>query len=194
MTSPGLMARRIRRVLLVCNNYDNFFLEEDGRLDMRIAMEYSGLNLSNPPVFERVDSTAEALRRMREGDRWDLVMTMYGAGELDVFDFASALKEHTPETPVVLLTSFSKEVYRQLEDRDRSCIDYIFNWNGSTDLILAIIKLLEDALNAPYDILKGGVQCILLLFHLSAASLQACTAAEHSGGKGRPERGAADFA
>lgn len=163
MTSPGLMARRIRRVLLVCNNYDNFFLEEDGRLDMRIAMEYSGLNLSNPPVFERVDSTAEALRRMREGDRWDLVMTMYGAGELDVFDFASALKEHTPETPVVLLTSFSKEVYRQLEDRDRSCIDYIFNWNGSTDLILAIIKLLEDALNAPYDILKGGVQCILLV-------------------------------
>ena len=157
------MARRIRRVLLVCNNYDNFFLEEDGRLDMRIAMEYSGLNLSNPPVFERVDSTAEALRRMREGDRWDLVMTMYGAGELDVFDFASALKEHTPETPVVLLTSFSKEVYRQLEDRDRSCIDYIFNWNGSTDLILAIIKLLEDALNAPYDILKGGVQCILLV-------------------------------
>lgn len=163
MISPGLMARRIRRVLLVCNNYDNFFLEEDGRLDMRIAMEYSGLNLSNPPVFERVDSTAEALRRMREGDRWDLVMTMYGAGELDVFDFASALKEHTPETPVVLLTSFSKEVYRQLEDRDRSCIDYIFNWNGSTDLILAIIKLLEDALNAPYDILKGGVQCILLV-------------------------------
>ncbi|MBQ2069155.1 MAG: phosphoenolpyruvate synthase [Bacteroidales bacterium] len=163
MISPGLMARRIRRVLLVCNNYDNFFLEEDGRLDMRIAMEYSGLNLSNPPVFERVDSTAEALRRMREGDRWDLVMTMYGAGELDVFDFASALKEHNPETPVVLLTSFSKEVYRQLEDRDRSCIDYIFNWNGSTDLILAIIKLLEDALNAPYDILKGGVQCILLV-------------------------------
>ena len=163
MTSPGLMAKRIRRVLLVCNNYDNFFLEEDGRLDMRIAMEYSGLNLSNPPVFERVDSTAEALRRMQEGDRWDLVMTMYGAGELDVFDFASALKECTPETPVVLLTSFSKEVYRQLEDRDRSCLDYIFNWNGSTDLILAIIKLLEDALNAPYDILTGGVQCILLV-------------------------------
>ena len=163
MTSPGLMAKRIRRVLLVCNNYDNFFLEEDGRLDMRIAMEYSGLNLSNPPVFERVDSTAEALRRMRAGDRWDLVMTMYGAGELDVFDFASALKECTPETPVVLLTSFSKEVYRQLEDRDRSCLDYIFNWNGSTDLILAIIKLLEDALNAPYDILTGGVQCILLV-------------------------------
>ena len=163
MTSPGLMAKRIRRVLLVCNNYDNFFLEEDGRLDMRIAMEYSGLNLSNPPVFERVDSTAEALRRMQAGDRWDLVMTMYGAGELDVFDFASALKECTPETPVVLLTSFSKEVYRQLEDRDRSCLDYIFNWNGSTDLILAIIKLLEDALNAPYDILTGGVQCILLV-------------------------------
>ena len=159
----ALMAKRIRKVLMVCNNYDNFSLEEDGRLDMRIATEYSGLNLSNPPVFERVASTSEALSRMRGGDRWDLVITMYGAGGMDVFDFAAALKECTSETPVVLLTSFSKEVYRQIEDRDKSCIDYIFNWNGSTDLILAIIKLLEDALNAPEDILGCGVQCILLV-------------------------------
>ena len=158
-----LMARRIRRILLVCNNYDNFSLEEDGRLDMRISREYSELNLSGPPVFERVSTTREALQRAEQGDRWDLVITMYSVGEVDVFDFAVRMKELSPETPVVLLTSFSREVWRQLESRDRSCMDYIFNWNGSTDLIIAIIKLLEDSMNAPADILEGGVQAILLV-------------------------------
>lgn len=158
-----LMARRIRRILLVCNNYDNFSLEEDGRLDMRISREYSELNLSGPPVFERVSTTREALQRAESGDRWDLVITMYNVGEVDVFDFAARMKVLSPETPVVLLTSFSREVWRQLESRDRSCMDYIFNWNGSTDLIIAIIKLLEDSMNAPVDILEGGVQAILLV-------------------------------
>ncbi len=157
------MARRIRRILLVCNNYDNFSLEEDGRLDMRISREYSELNLSGPPVFERVSTTREALQRAEQGDRWDLVITMYNVGEVDVFDFAARMKVLSPETPVVLLTSFSREVWRQLESRDRSCMDYIFNWNGSTDLIIAIIKLLEDSMNAQADILEGGVQAILLV-------------------------------
>jgi len=161
--TPALMARRIRRILLVCNNYDNFSLEEDGRLDMRIAQEYADLNLSGPPVFERVASTKEALEKSAQGAHWDLVLTLYNVGEVDVFDFAVQMKEATPGMPVVLLTSFSKEVYRQLEKRDTTCLDYIFNWNGSTDLIIAIIKLLEDSLNAPVDILESGVQCILLV-------------------------------
>ena len=157
------MTNRIRRVLLVCNNYDNFSLEEDGRLDMRIAREYSELNLSNPPVFERVSSTGEALERVTAGERWDIVIAMYNAGGDSAFEFAHKVKESAPGTPVVLMTCFSKEVSRQLEDKDRSCIDYVFNWNGSTDLIIAIIKLLEDSLNAQEDILQLGVQCILLV-------------------------------
>ena len=163
MEIPSLMARRIRRILLVCNNYDNFSLEEDGRLDMRIAQEYSELNMSNPPVFERVSSTGEAIERLSAGENWDVVIAMYNAGGDNVFQFAHRVKETTPDTPVVLMTSFSKEVSRQLEDKDRSCIDFVFNWNGSTDLIIAIIKLLEDSLNAPEDILHAGVQCILLV-------------------------------
>ena len=163
MENTALMTKRIRRILLVCNNFDSFSLEEDGRLDMRIAREYSDLNLSNPPVFERVSSTSEALERVRTGEPWDVVIAMYNAGGADVFSFAHGVKESAPGTPMVLLTSFSKEVSRQLRDKDRSCIDYVFNWNGSTDLIIAIIKLLEDSLNAPEDILHAGVQCILLV-------------------------------
>ena len=160
METLPLMARRIRRILLVCNNYDNFSLEEDGRLDMRIAREYADLNLSGPPVFERVESTAQALEKAAAGERFDLIITMY---ESRVFDYAARQKEYSPDTPIVLLTSFSKVLYRQLENEDRSAIDYMFNWNGTTDLIIAIIKLLEDSMNAPFDILRGGVQCILLV-------------------------------
>ncbi len=160
MENLPLMARRIRRILLVCNNYDNFSLEEDGRLDMRIAREYAELNLSGPPVFERVPSTGHALEKAASGERFDLIITMY---EPKVFDFAARQKEYSPDTPIVLLTSFSKVLYRQLENEDQSAIDYMFNWSGSTDLIIAIIKLLEDSMNAPIDILQGGVQCILLV-------------------------------
>ena len=158
-----LMNRRIRRILLVCNNYDNFSLEEDGRLDVRISREYSELNLSNPPVFERVETPAEALQLVECGESFDLVIAMYNAGATDVFGFSLKMKALSPDTPIVLLTSYSKEVWRKMEDRDRSGIDYSFCWSGSTDLIIAIIKLLEDSMNADDDILEGGVQCILLV-------------------------------
>ncbi len=160
---PSLMSRRIRRVLLVCNNYDNFSLEEDGRLDMRIAREYSDLNLSNPPVFERASTTTEALQMAGDGERFDLVIAMYNSGAVDVFDFSREMKAAAPDTPIVLLASYSREVWRKMRDHDGSHIDHVFCWSGSTDLIIAIIKLLEDSLNADFDILEGGVQCILLV-------------------------------
>ena len=159
--STQLMTKRIRRILLVCNNFDNFSLEEDGRIDARISAEYSELNLSNPPVFVRADSTEQALSMMRD-EAFDLVISMYNVGG-DVFQMASTIKQMSPETPVVLLSAFSREVFRKMSRQDNSCIDYTFCWNGSTDLIIAIIKLLEDRLNAPQDILDGGVQCILLV-------------------------------
>jgi len=157
------MARRIRRILLVCNNYDKFALEEDGRIEPRIAVEYSELNLSNPPELLRAESTVEALAMMEAGAQFDLVITMYNVGEVDVFEFSRRVKEIDPETSVVLLTAFAKEIYRQMENRDTSHFDGIFCWNNSTDLIIAIIKLLEDSRNAPVDILENGVQCILLV-------------------------------
>ena len=157
------MSKRIRRILLVCNNYDSYALEEDGRIESQITREYSELNLSNPPVFDRVETTVEALRKVGDGEEYDLVITMYNVGDVDVFDFSKKMKESCPRTPIVLLASFARELYRQIQEHDRSGIDYIFCWNNSTDLILAIIKLLEDSLNAEHDILENGVQAILLV-------------------------------
>ena len=157
------MAKRVRRILLVCNNYDSFALEEDGRIDVQIAQEYAELNLSNPPAIVRAETTKEALSLIEQGEQFDLILTMYSTGELDVFDFAKATKTLLPDCPIVLLSAFSKEIYRRIEQHDRSDIDYFFNWNNSTDLIIAIIKLIEDRLNAPHDILEEGVRAILLV-------------------------------
>ena len=157
------MTRRIRSILLVCNSYDAFSLEEDGRIDTRIAREYADLNLSNPPRIRRAASTAEALDLLAGGERFDLAITMYQVGEVSVYDFAERAKQADPSMPVVLLSSFSREVYKEIERTASTCIDYVFCWNYNTDLIIAIIKLLEDSLNADADILEGGVQAILLV-------------------------------
>ena len=157
------MSRRIRRILLVCNNYDTFSLEEDGRIEPKISREYLDLNLSNPPSIVRVESTMDALEKAEKGETFDLVITMYNVGEVNVFDFSRKMKAIAPQTPIVLLCSYSKEIYRQISAADSSDLDYVFCWNNSTDLIIAIIKLLEDRLNAPQDVLQTGVQAILLV-------------------------------
>ncbi len=157
------MSRRIRRILLVCNNYDTFSLEEDGRIEPKISSEYLDLNLSNPPSIVRAESTLDALEMAEKGESFDLVITMYNVGALNVFDFSVKMKAIAPQTPIVLLCSYSKEIYRQISEADSSALDYVFCWNNSTDLIIAIIKLLEDRLNAPHDVLQVGVQAILLV-------------------------------
>lgn len=158
-----LMSRRIRRILLVCNSYDSFSLEEDGHIEYKITKEYSELNLSNPPSIEKAGTTAEALEKIGGEGNFDLVITMYNLGKVDVFEFSRQVKEISPNTPVVLLCSFSKEIYRRISERDTSCIDYVFCSDNNTDVIIAIIKLLEDSLNAEHDIIDTGVRAILLI-------------------------------
>ena len=159
----SLMARRVRRILLVCNNYDSFALEEDGRIDVQIAQEYLELNLSNPPSIDRAESPADALPRLAQGEAYDLILLVYSAGGGEVWEFAAEAKKLLPSCPIVLLSSFNKEIYRRIELQDKRNIDYVFNWNNSTDLIIAIIKLIEDRLNAEHDILTEGVRAIMLV-------------------------------
>jgi len=159
----SLMEKRVRRILLVCNNYDSFALEEDGRIDVQIAQEYLELNLSNPPSITRAETTHGALALVKQNELFDLIVIVYSAGGSEVWDFAAEAKQLLPECPIVLLSSFSKEVHRRVEQQDKRNIDYLFNWNNSTDLIIAIIKLIEDRMNAEHDILQEGVRAILLV-------------------------------
>ena len=156
------MSVRIKRILLVCNNYDSFTLEEDGRIDVQIAQEYAELNLSNPPLIVRKETGAAALELVESGEEFDLTILMQNSDIEKIQQFAQDMKRLAPRTPLVLLTSFSKNIYGQLNNISGS-VDYVFCWNNSADLIIAIIKLLEDRINASHDILEEGVRAILLV-------------------------------
>ena len=159
----SLMGYRVRRILMICSNYDAFILEEDGQIESRIYKEYIDLNLSTPPTFLWVQTSAEAREMLQTTVGIDMIICMYNTGDNDVFTLASDLKKEGRSLPFVLLTHFSKEVYRRLASLDTSAIDYMFSWHGNADLIVAIIKLFEDLKNADNDILRVGVQSILLV-------------------------------
>lgn len=156
-----LMQRRVFNVLLVASRYDAFMLEEDGRVDEQLYMEYVSLNLSSPPRVTRVSNMAAAILAVRS-HHYDLVIIMPGGELAECFDGCKALKALSPATPLVVLTPFSKEVSRRLAKSDLSCIDYVFSWLGNMDLLLAIIKLLEDKMNAD-DVTDVGVQMIMVV-------------------------------
>jgi CheY-like chemotaxis protein len=162
-TSFGLlMQKRIRKVLVLCSNYDFFTLEEDGRIDEQIFNEYVSLSLRYPPIFLHADSSVKALSLL-EKEEIDLIIPMLSMIDIDTFLFAKTLKEKYPEKPIVVLTHFSREVSLRLQQVDLSSIDHVFCWLGNTDIFLAIIKLIEDKMNANNDILDIGVQAILLV-------------------------------
>ena len=159
----NLMQKRITRILLVCSSYDKFTLEEDGHIESQITLEYTELSLSSPPHFTQVSSADQALETLACGEEFDLIITMFNIGTIDSFEFSHAVKKDYPGIPLILLTSFSHEVSRRLENEDTSDIDYVFGWQGNPDLILAIIKMLEDRMNAPADMLETGIRGILLV-------------------------------
>ena len=157
-----LMQKRIHRVLIICSNYDNYMLEEDGRIDEQIFNEYVSLNLRHPPTFVQTDNAEDAFRILQEGNI-DLVISMLSLRGTDVFAFAKMIKARYEHIPIVVLTYFSREVSLRLEGEDLSAIDYVFCWLGDASLILAIIKLIEDKMNADFDIENIGVQAIILV-------------------------------
>ncbi|MDA3955078.1 MAG: phosphoenolpyruvate synthase [Bacteroidales bacterium] len=157
-----LMQKRIHKVLLVSSNYDAFMLEEDGRIDEQIFNEYVSLNLRYPPIFVMANCSEQAYEIL-QNDNIDLVISMLRIGDSDTFSFAKQVKKIYPKIPIVVLTHFSREITVRLEKEDLSAIDYVFCWLGNADILLAIIKLIEDRMNVQYDVEVVGVQTILLV-------------------------------
>lgn len=162
VTFVNLMMRRIYNVLIVANPYDAFMLEDDGRVEEKIYNEYMELGLRYPPTFTQVSTTEEA-EKILATMKIDLVICMPGTADNDAFTVAHAIKEKFPEIHCVVLTPFSHGITRRMQDEDLSIFDYVFCWLGNTNLILSIIKLIEDKMNLEQDVLEAGVQMILLV-------------------------------
>lgn len=157
-----LMNKRIYNVLLIATKYDAFMLEDDGRVDEQIFNEYTSLSLRYPPRFTQVTTEAEALQVLQDRN-FELIICMPNMDNRDIFAAAKEIKARYPNIPIVVLTPFSKEVSKRMANEDLSAIDYVFSWLGNAELLLAIIKLIEDKMNAPDDTASVGVQIILLV-------------------------------
>jgi hypothetical protein len=158
----NLMTRRIFHVLIVANPYDAFMLEDDGRIDEKLFDEYSELGMRYPPTFTQVSTTEEANEVLASTDI-DLVICMPGTADNDAFAVARDVKQMAPYVPCVVLTPFSHGITKRIENEDMTIFDYVFCWLGNTNLILSIIKLIEDQMNIEHDIKEAGVQMILLV-------------------------------
>lgn len=158
----NLMMRRIYNVLIVANPYDVFMLEDDGRVEEKIYNEYMGLGLRYPPTFTQVSTIPEA-EQILATTNIDLVICMPGNADNDAFTVARAIKDKFPKIHCIVLTPFSHGITKRIENEDMSIFDYVFCWLGNTNLILSIIKLMEDKMNLDHDIKEAGVQMILLV-------------------------------
>ena len=157
-----LMLKRICNVLIVANPYDAFILEDDGRVDEKIFSEYARLGLRFPPRFIQVACKRDAEVHMAT-EKIDLVICMPAAEDNSVFDIARSIKHDYPDVPIVVLTPFSHGITRRMQNEDLSAFEYVFCWLGNTELLLSIIKLMEDRMNLEHDIRSAGVQMILLV-------------------------------
>jgi len=154
-----LMAKKVTDILLVSSPYEAFIMEEEGRLAERIIHEYRGLNLSRPPMLTWVSTAQEALATKK----FDLVITMPQVDEMDAYVLGRKIKALNPDLPVYLLIQNTSKHLLEHKYASRKSIDRVFVWFGNTDLLLALIKNLEDRLNVAYDTQRARVRVIILV-------------------------------
>jgi hypothetical protein len=157
-----LMTRKVTDILLVSSPYEAFVLEEEGRLAERIIHEYRGLNLSRPPMLTWVSTSAEALDALRR-KKFDLVITMPLVDDTDAYVLGRTIKDNFPELPVFLLVHKTGQHVLDHKASDRQSIDRVYVWQGNSDLLLALIKNLEDRMNVAYDTERAKVRVIIVV-------------------------------
>jgi len=157
-----LMARKVTDILLISSPYEAFVMEEEGRLAERIIHEYRGLNLSRPPMLTWAASARQALDALSR-KKFDLVITMPRVEEIDADVLAEQIKAIYPDLPVYLMIQDTSKHLLNSSRRDHKAIDRQYVWYGNSDLLLALIKNLEDRMNVAYDTRRARVRVIILV-------------------------------
>ncbi len=158
-----LMPCKVRNILLVSSPYDAWIMEEDCRLSEAINNEYRGLNLSRPPRLHWASSAKEAVLRLEEKP-FDLVIIMGGAKDRKTVGIANKIKEKKGEIPVILLCHRIPEADGPMgAGPEESPFDHIYIWGGNTDLLMAMIKGVEDRMNVDRDTSAAGIRVIIFV-------------------------------
>ncbi len=159
----NLMRLRVTNILLVSSLYDLYLFEEDGRLYELIRNEYQGLNLSHSPELTRVSSGYDAVNRIKEEGRYDLIISTMHIEDMTALSFAKLVKKSGLDVPIVLLAHDNRELKSLLSNPESSLFEKVFIWTGDFRIIIGIIKYLEDKLNVEHDSKIVGVQNVIVI-------------------------------
>jgi len=157
-----LMPFKVREILLVSSLYDAYIIEEEGLISELVIGEYRHLLLSSPPRVTRVTSGQKALSKIKT-NKYDLVITMSKNIGMDPFAFGRKIKEQCPDLAVIILATDAADLLVCEERIEEKGIDKVFFWYGDTSLFMAIIKYVEDKINAKYDTVNGDVRVIIFI-------------------------------
>ncbi|MBI2896374.1 MAG: hypothetical protein HYY06_22645 [Deltaproteobacteria bacterium] len=157
-----LMRFMVREILLVSSPYDAFILEEDGRIDERLFSAYTELSLSSIPRLTHVSTAVRAMELLAER-RFDIVITVLHVGDTDGLALSRLVKERYPTMPIVLLAFDEADLGTLPSSSAPDTIDRIFLWDGDAQILLAAIKIIEDARNLAHDTRTAGVPVIIVV-------------------------------
>ncbi len=157
-----LMARRVRTILMVSNPYESFSLSRDYSLTQDIYGASQLLHLQNVPQIVTALSGEEALSILQK-EHFDLVLVSGNLPDTDTPGFGRKVKAAHPDLPVVMVVfdgSWYDQTYRGAEPEG---IDRIFAWRGSANVLLSIMKLVEDSQNIDRDLSIASIGTILVI-------------------------------
>jgi hypothetical protein len=158
-----LMKFKVREILIISNLYDAYSLEREGKFSDYILGVYYQLNLTSIPRITGVSSFEEAFEKLYTR-HFDLIIIMAGVDRKAPMEIASRIKALYKYIPIYLLLNNNQFVgYFQSEQKKTSLIDNVFVWNGDSRIFFAMVKQLEDYVNADNDTKVGYSRIILLV-------------------------------
>jgi hypothetical protein len=158
-----LMPFKVKEILLVASLYDAYSIEKEGRFSDHILGEYHQLNLTSLPRVTGVSNLEEAMEQLHE-KHFDLVILMMGVDKRTPLRLSHMLKKEYPYIPVFLLLNNNADLETLRDTRlSLEAIDKVFVWNGDSKVFFAMVKWLEDKVNAENDTRVGLTRVILLV-------------------------------
>ena len=158
-----LMSSRVENIILVSSLYDKFILQEDGQLNEVILGEFLDLHLHHTTGLTHVSTGTEAIELARSKRSYNLIITAVNVGDMNAVELADKVREVGLSIPVIVLAYDGGELSDFVLHHDVTRLDRLFLWQGDVRILLAIIKYIEDKLNAEHDTQVAGVQVILVV-------------------------------
>lgn len=158
-----MMRYKVKEILFVATLYDAFNLEKEDSIFERFMGPVYQYSMFSLPRITGVSSHEQALELLRT-TQFDLVVLMVGADLHVPLELSERIKAHQPDLPVYLLLNqrSNMKLFEEMVST-YSTIDNLFVWNGDAQIFFAMVKSLEDRMNAETDTKIGLVRAILLV-------------------------------